>query len=308
VPDEILRGGEEAVLERFARWGARARIGEVWSGDDAAVLTGLGAQILVSTDALVEGVHFRRTTYAMADIAWKTLAVNLSDIAAMGGRAHAVVLAVTGASGRDLELLADGLDDASLALGCPVVGGDVSDGDRLTLVGTVIGIAGPAGPVLRSGARPGEMIFVTGPLGRSAAGLRQLEEDAAATGLLVEAHRRPTPRLAAGAAAASAGATAMIDISDGLSLDLDRLARASRVGVALETVPVADGASIDDALSGGEDYELAFTAPNADAIFAAFADAALPQPVVIGAVVADASRRTIEGRPFRPVGFVHGLG
>ena len=220
-----------------------------------AVLTS-PTTLLLATDVVVEGVHFDRRFGSLADAGWKALATNLSDVAAMGGSPLGAVVGVVGASRADLDELYDGILSCAARYDCPIVGGDLTDGAQLVVSIAVAADAVVDRPVLRSGGRPGDVVFVTNPLGSSAAGLRLLKADEAATGDCVEAYRRPLPRLEEGRAARRAGASAMIDVSDGLALDLDRLCRASGVGVVLEDLPVADGATATEAMGGGDDYEL----------------------------------------------------
>ena len=165
----------------------------------------------------------------------------------------------------------EGLLAAAELFSCPIVGGDLSAAPTLVVAVAVTGTLDGGKPVLRSGASPGDLLFVTGPLGSSAAGLALLRAGQAGEAPdLALAHRRPRARVAEGRAARTAGATAMIDLSDGLASDVRHLATSSRVGIALERVPVAVGvarAMGDDgvraALGGGEDYELLFAAPDA---------------------------------------------
>jgi thiamine-monophosphate kinase len=221
----------------------------------------------------------------------------------MGGRpTHALVSVVIPPGGIDVDLLYRGLCEAAEAYDCPLVGGDLSAGPVLVLAVAVAGDAGTGGdPVRRSGARPGDELFVTGPLGASAAGLRTLREGGSGG----EAHRRPRARVQEGAAARRAGATAMIDVSDGLATDARHLADASGVGVVVHQVPVASGATYDEALGGGEDYELLFTAPDRAAIEDAFRDAGLRAPIAIGRCTADASERRLIDRPLPKAGWEH---
>lgn len=301
-------GGELAAIALLARLLPPAPPGQTWIGDDAAVLDGPGgAKLLLATDCLVALVHFDLRWSSLADVGWKALSVNVSDIAAMGGRPTAAVVAVAGPLVGDLEPLYAGLAEAAAYYGCPVVGGDLSSATELVVSVAVLGASGDRDPVLRSGARPGDRILVTGRLGRAAAGLRLLAGDPRQTGDLANAHRRPLARLEEGRVAAAAGATAMIDVSDGLGIDLDRLAAASGVGVELDEVPVASGATPAEALGGGEDYELVFTAPDAGAVLAAFAEAGLAEPIVIGTCSADAGLRRLGDGPLPSAGFAHEL-
>ena len=301
---------------------------EVGIGDDAAVVAGPdGALLLVAADLVVSGVHADLSYCSFADVGWKALAANVSDIAAMGGRPSHALVSVVSPPGTDLDELYAGLLAAAAEYGCTVVGGDLSGGTELvvavTMTGAVppppaaagagVGAGAPAvalgGPVLRSGARAGDTIFLTGPLGASAAGLALLRvAGRAASGPLAEAHRRPRARVEEGVTAACCGATAMIDVSDGLAPDLGHLAEASGIGYSLDEVPVAEGATLAGALGGGEDYELVFTAADPARVAAGFAGAGLRPPVVVGTCVADPAARLLGGVPVTATGFEHQLG
>jgi thiamine-monophosphate kinase len=285
--------------------------------DDAAVL-GLpgGSSLVASVDSVVEGVHVDLSVCTPGDVGWKALMGALSDLAAMGAAplGALVALCVPGGSGRgELALgVTAGVAEAAAAAGCPVVGGDVSGAGELvvavTVLGTVTADGGP-GPVSRFGARAGDAVFVTGPCGGSAAGLRELRAGRADADTS-RAYRRPVALLAGGEAARVAGAHAMIDVSDGLALDLHRLADASGVGFRLEEVPVAVGATLEEALGGGEDYELLIAAgeDRVDALTASFAEAGLALPLQIGSMVADSEVRTLGDGPLDRLGWQHRLG
>ena len=251
--------------------------------------------LLLAADALVEGLHWDPAVTGPDDAGWKALAVNVSDIAAMGGRPlHALVtVAVPPGRAGDLDRLYDGLEAAAKALDCPIVGGDLTGGPALVVTVAVTGTVDGA-PVLRSGARPGDVLLVTGPLGAASAALRE---------------RRPVdrvvPRVAEGAAARRGGATAMLDLSDGLLVDLRRLADASGVGVVVDDVPVAAGATRDDALGGGDDYELLLAAPSELDVRAAFEEACLAPPVVIGRCTGDPAERRLGSGPLPEGGWEH---
>ena len=219
--------------------------GEVWIGDDAAVVRAPTGVMLLAADAVVEGVHFRWNA-DLEWVGWKAIAVNVSDIAAMGGRPAHVLVTVAAPRHADIDALYRGRAAAANEYGCAVVGGDLSNADQLVVSVSVTGMLDPPDPpaVLRSGARPGDALFVTGPLGASAASGYS---------------KRPVARVAQGVAARLAGATAMIDVSDGLAADLGHLLDASGVGAVLDVVPVAEGATEEQALGGGEDFELLFT-------------------------------------------------
>jgi len=274
--------GERALIRRIRdRVGAGGPRVLAGIGDDAAVVAGSGGTLLLTTDSFLEDVHFRRRTATLRDIGAKALAVNVSDIAAMGGEPRWALIALAlppTLSVLDVDELYAGLEETAERYGVSLVGGDtcaapVGLGLAVTLVGEVDGA-----PVRRDGARPGDAILVTGTLGAAAAGLAVLEggpgpAPADAVGEVIRAHRRPTPRVAEGRLIrASQAATAMIDLSDGFSTDLGHILAESRVGalVRLDALPVAPAACqvarargtdvLTWAVSGGEDYELLFTA------------------------------------------------
>ena len=242
-------------------------------GDDAAVLKALKHPLLLTTDALVEGVHFRRSWLSARELGRRAFHVAASDVAAMGGCVTAVLLAIAAPADlpvAELRGLVRGVRDTARAVGAALVGGNLAEARALSLTVSVLGEA-PARPVLRSGARPGDRVFVTGSLGGPARGLRALMGARTMRGgeTAIRCWRRPTARLQAGRALATAGiATAMIDVSDGLLVDATRLGRASGCGVVLRAdhLPLAAAlrglapdAARTLAASGGEDYELLFT-------------------------------------------------
>jgi thiamine-monophosphate kinase len=293
--------------------------------DDAAlVVVPGGGSLVVSVDSVVEGVHVDRALCSPADVGWKALMSAVSDLAAMGARpvGALVALCVPEAEGAeregDLTLgVMEGVAEASRASGCLVVGGDVSASGVLTVVVTVMGTVDGGAVVSRGGAQPGDAIFVTGPCGGSAAGLRTLRADRNLTGsveqaeqALSEAYRRPVARLAEGLVAREAGAHAMIDVSDGLALDLHRVADASGVGFALDTVPVAAGATLPEALGGGEDYELIVVigAGETDGYVERCAAAGLRPPRPIGVVLPDPAERRLGDEGLPRLGWQHPIG
>jgi thiamine-monophosphate kinase len=306
---------EDEVLQRI-RSLLENGIGAYGLRDDAAVL-GLpaGAPLVVSVDSVVEGVHVDLSLSSPADVGWKALMGALSDLAAMGAGplAALVALCVPGGSGDGALALGvmAGVAEASVASGCPVVGGDMSESAVLTVSVTVLGTVEPGGPppVGRSGARPGDVLLVTGPCGGSAAGLRELRAGNE-SGAAVAAYRRPVARLREGELARSGGARAMIDVSDGLALDLHRLADASGVGFSLDEVPAADGATLEDALGGGEDYELlvALGPLDVDVVVARATSEGLRHPTVIGSVVDEVAGRTLRGHALERMGWQHRIG
>jgi len=218
-------------------------------GDDAAVVAAPAGPLLLAADAVVAGVHADLDAVGLDDLGWRAVVANVSDIAAMGGRPRHLLVSVAAPPETELDLLFDGIDEAAREYGCEVVGGDLTNAPSLIVAVSVTGTVPDGGaPVLRSGARAGDDIYLTGPLG-----------GAAASGW----HARPRARVEEGERARVGGATAMIDVSDGLAADLNHLAESSGIGVdvAVADVPVAEGATLEQALGGGEDYELVFTAP-----------------------------------------------
>jgi thiamine-monophosphate kinase len=278
-------------------------------GDDAAVVRSGADEVLVSTDLLIENQHFRRDWSTAADVGAKAAAANLSDINAMGGRGIALVVGL--GAPPDLPVswareCAEGISQEAAAVGASVVGGDLSAAGQIVLAVTVIGSCND-GFVTRSGARPGDLVAVAGRLGWASAGFGVLARGFRSPRVVVDAHRRPRPPYAAGPHAAALGATAMVDVSDGLLADLGHLAAASEVAIDLDSgrFEVDDplravGAAIgvdpmSFVLTGGDDYALAATFPDS---------VDLPEPWrVVGRVggAADASGGaavTVDGAPY----------
>jgi len=268
------------LRERLPKDGPKVKLG---SGDDAAV-TVPGGATATSVDAIIEGVHFRRGETDLRTVGRKALATALSDLAAMGaeaGEAYVVLGAPADLSEGDFLALLDGLLELAAETGTTLAGGDVTRAPALTLAVTVVGHAATAeGFVTRAGAKPGDLLVLTGEIGGAAAGRLLLEHADLAAAVpeataarLRERQLDPLPRLRSGHALAGAGAGAMIDLSDGLAGDAGHLAGAS--GVALEidagTLPLAKGVAevaaaagrepLELAVSGGEDYELLAALP-----------------------------------------------
>jgi thiamine-monophosphate kinase len=245
----------------------------VGPGDDAAVVRPGSGELVLTTDAMVEGVHFRTDLTTPRDLGYKAIAVNVSDVAAMAASPRFALCALTLSPAIDAAWvveLAGGMRECCDEFALSLVGGNLSRGDEVSIVVSVTGEVVPGRAVRRNGARPGDRLVVTGSLGGSAAGLRVSsqrswsddERDA------IRRHMRPTPRVGEAGVLASHGVTSMIDISDGLGLDLSRLCRASGTGarVELARIPVHPAATPDEALGGGEDYELLATLPDSGAV------------------------------------------
>lgn len=286
-----------------------------WGDDAAVVAVPAGGRLLLCADAVVAGIHADLELVGLDDFGWKALAACVSDVAAMGGRPGWALVTVSGSTGtQGFDLLYDGLLEAAGAFGCPVVGGDITGGPGLVVSVSVVGTCdGP--PVLRSGAAPGDELWVTGPLGSSAAGLALLRAGRSDEGgaELVRAHARPVARVAEGEVARRAGATAMIDLSDGLATDLRHLAEASGVGAAVDALPVAAGVAqaCGDgeaaALGGGEDYELLFAARADAGVPGAFEAAGLRAPILIGRCTAEVGTVLLRDGAMPDAGWEHRL-
>jgi thiamine-monophosphate kinase len=308
----VARTGEFGLIARVT---ARLEAGPstlVGPGDDGAVVVASDGRVVVSTDALVEGRHFRRDWSTGVDVGHRAAAANLADIAAMGAVPTALVVALCAPASLDVrwaEDLADGLGAEAAKTGASVVGGDMSSSPTLMLSVTALGDLHGVAPVLRSGARPGDVVAMAGRLGYAAAGYTVLSRGFRTPKLLVEAYRRPEIPYAAGPEAARRGATSMIDISDGLIADLGHVATASRVAIDLDKGAFEIPPQMRDAaqalgtdpyqwvLGGGEDHALVATFPEGTTLPDGF--------TTIGRVV-DGSGVTVDGKPHKgPAGWDH---
>jgi thiamine-monophosphate kinase len=283
--------GEFAVIERVVAAAGTARAAEVGPGDDAAVVRAPDGRVVATTDVLVEGRHFRRDWSSAEDVGHKAAAANLADVAAMGAVPTALLVGVACPPDTPtswLEGVATGLAQECWPMGAAVVGGDTVAAppgtDAVVLSVTALGSLDGRLPVLRSGARPGDVLALAGRLGWSACGLAVLRRGFTSPAAVVTAHRRPTPPYAAGPAASRAGATAMCDVSDGLLADAAHLATASGVDLDIDRAALVRATLEPDGplqqvasalggdplawvLTGGEDHALLATFP---------ADTALP--------------------------------
>ncbi len=267
--------GEFGLIREFVgrfEQGPRVFVGP---GDDAAVVRTPKGHVVVSTDLVVENRHFRRDWATATDVGRRAAAQNLSDINAMGGSATALTVGLTLPADLPAQWvldLADGIAAEAGEVGASIVGGDITRGSEVVIAVTVLGECEVA-PVLRSGARAGDVLALCGRQGWAAAGLAVLGRGFRSPRVLVEAHQRPEPPYAAGPAAARAGATSMIDVSDGLVADAGHLAAHSGVDLdirsdafeldePLRAVGAALGVDpMEFILGGGEDHPLLATFP-----------------------------------------------
>lgn len=245
-------------------------------GDDAAVVAAPDGRVVASTDVLVEGRHFKRDWSSAHDIGARAAGANLADVAAMGAVPTALLVGLAVPADRDASWvleLADGLGEEAASAGAVVAGGDVVRSDVLTVAVTALGSLEGRDPVTRAGARPGDLVAVAGRLGWAAAGLAVLSRGFRSPRALVEAYRRPAPPYPEGPRAAVLGATAMVDVSDGLVADLGHVARASGVAVSLssdafhvpqefqDTARALNADPLHWLLGGGDDHALAACFP-----------------------------------------------
>jgi len=293
-------------------------------GDDAAIFTTPNNyQNLISTDLLIEDIHFK-LEYTPADLlGYKALAVNLSDIAAMGGAAKYFLLSIARPKTLSDEFLTDlllGMFKLAKKYKVSLIGGDTSaSSDKLFLNLTILGESLVNKAVMRSGAKPGDEIYVSGKLGGAALGLKLLQKDKRFDdNTLTETEKsallaqlKPEPRLDLASQLVQL-VTAMIDISDGLSSDLGHICKESQVGAIIDSalLPLFDGATMDQALNGGEDYELLFTVPAKQAGQVRELTALFPNLTItiIGVITSDLTKWLITQNgqiPLKPCGYDH---
>lgn len=307
----------------------------VGPGDDAALVDSDSGLEILTADLLVEGVHFRQETTSPRDLGYKSLTVNVSDVAAMGGRPKYALVSLAIPPDVDMSWVVElygGLREAAGRYGLAIVGGDLSQAGQIVISVTVTGEVAKNRAVTRGGARPGDRVVVTGTLGAAAAGLHLAEADSRTVAeslgtawgrALLEALARPVARVGEGEILAAAGATAMMDLSDGLAKDLDRLCRESEVGarVDVSAIPLADGLPeietvlgldpLQMAVEGGEDYELlAALAPEAVQRVASRMVERFGTPLTdIGEIVEGKGVMAVEAdgteRPMEPKGWDH---
>jgi len=261
--------GEFGLLRRLLPTVPSGRGVRLGPGDDCAVIATSAGRLLFTVDALVQGIHFEAGWLTPRQLGRKAFLVNASDIAAMGGRPRWCVANVGAPADTPAEhviAISRAVAAAAARLGATLVGGNLTRARELSVTVALLGEA-PARPITRAGARPGDLLFVTGTLGDAALGVRQLRARSAARGAAVRRFRAPTPRVEIGAHLAHGGlASAMIDVSDGLLQDLGHLCTASGVGAVIELVRVPCSPQVRRtdrllALTGGEDYELLCAVP-----------------------------------------------
>ncbi len=326
--------GEAGIIRRIQEHGPARPASHIRKGmgDDCAVLeTGGKRLLLVTTDTLIEGVHFTDQTLLPEALGWKSLAVNISDMAAMGGTPHTAFLSIAlkpESTIRFLESFMVGFKTLADETAIVLAGGDTVQSPSFSVITiALLGDCAPENVVYRSGARVGDNLWVTGPLGNAAGGLFLLREgssfEPSGYEALIQAHQRPMPRLKVGKALGQSGLVhAMIDISDGVAKDLGHICEQSNTGALLQTtsIPMTDALlrlaahvrrrPLDWALHGGEDYELLFTASSSDEdkIVSLVTKISGAPPAKIGTMIredgiwleTEAGRRRL-----RPGGYVH---
>jgi thiamine-monophosphate kinase len=303
--------GEFGVVDTIAALFAQGEQVLLGPGDDAAVVAVPDGRVVVSTDLHVDGRHFRRDWAEAADIGHRVAAANLSDLNAMGGRATALTVGLAAPPHLPVAWavdLARGIAEECELVGASVVGGDLTAADQVLVSVTALGtVAGQ--PVRRSGARAGDQVALAGRQGWAAGGLAVLARGFRSPRALVEAYRRPQPPYAAGAAAAAAGATAMIDVSDGLLADVGHIARGSGVAVDLrsDAFEVAEPLHAVGAALGADPLRFVLTGGDDHSLVACFrADASLPDGWLRVGQVGEGDGVTVDGSPYDgPGGHTH---
>jgi thiamine-monophosphate kinase len=293
--------GEFAVIQRLARGRRQPASVVLGPGDDAALVSAGDGRIVVSTDVLVQDQHFRLDWSSPWDVGRKAIAQNAADIEAMGGRATAFVVGF-GAPGdtpaAQVDALADGMWDELGRIGAGIVGGDLVSCPQWVLSVTVLGDLDGRAPVLRSGAKAGSLLAVVGELGRSTAGYALWCNEIEKFDELRQRHLVPQPPYGQGAAAAAAGAQAMIDVSDGLIADLRHVAEASGVGIDLSAAALAadrDALAAAAAAVGADPWQWVLGGGEDHALVACFAGPAPAGWRVIGRVLDGPARVLVDG-------------
>ena len=303
--ETVGEAGEFTVIDRATQGRVQPATTLVGPGDDAAVVATPDGRVVATTDMLVEGKHFRLEWSTPEQIGRKAIAQNGADIAAMGARPTAYLVALGCPPSTPLTVtdgLTEGLWAEAAVVGAAIVGGDLVESDQLVISVMALGDLEGRSPVLLSGARVGDVVAMCGRLGRSAGGLALLAADRDGAPELLAAHRVPMPPYSQGPVAAGAGATAMTDVSDGLLADLGHIASASGVSIDVSSAALTGDAVLNSAavdlgvdelawlLTGGEDHALAATFP---------VDAVVPEGWVVIGTVGEGGGVTVDGKEWR---------
>jgi thiamine-monophosphate kinase len=311
----LSSAGEFGLIDRVTARMPQGATSLLGPGDDAALVATPDGRVVVCTDAMVEGRHFRRDWCEAADVGHRAAAANLADVAAMGAVPTALLVALCAPADTPIawaEDFAEGLAEEAALVGASVVGGDTTSSPVLMIAVTALGDLQGRAPVVRGGARPGDVIALAGRLGYAAAGYTVLSRGFRTPKLLVDAYRRPVVQYGAGPAAAVAGASSMIDVSDGLLGDLGHVARASGCRLDIQRDAFEVPGQMRDAamalgcdvmhwiLAGGDDHALAATFPP---------NASLPEgwrPIGHVHPAPETPEVTVDGRPWKgPAGWDH---
>lgn len=312
LPDAtIADAGEFGLIEQLEGIFAQGEHVLVGPGDDAAVLRIRTGHVVVSTDLMVEGRHFRRDWASAEDVGHRAAAQNLSDVNAMGGRAHSLTVGMAMPPDLPVQWVLDfarGFAAEAALVGASVVGGDVTRADEVVIAVTVIGACTQA-PVVRSGAAPGDVLALHGRQGWAAGGLAVLGRGFRSPRVLVEAYRRPEPPYDAGQVAAEAGATSMIDISDGLIAEAGHLAHESGVAIDVHSgaFEVAEPLTAVGAALGADPLGFILGGGDDHALLATFADrASVPEGWEVVGEVTEGEGVTVDGAAYDgPTGWTH---
>jgi len=304
-PETVADVGEFALIGRVTAGRTQPATTLLGPGDDAAVVAAADGRVVASTDVLVESVHFRLDWSTPEHVGQKAIAVNMADIAAMGAMPTALLVGLACPPSTDAavaEGIAAGMWKEAARAGAGLVGGDVVSAEQIVISVTALGDLAGRSPVTRGGALPGDVVAVAGKLGWAAAGLAVLGRGFRSPVTVVGAYRVPDPPYTAGPQAAVAGATAMIDVSDGLLADLAHVAEESNVAIDVRTdlvevsqrlVDVARALGADPrhwVLTGGEDHALAATFPEPGAVPEGW--------TTIGTVTRGSGAVTVDGKPY----------
>ena len=306
----ISDAGEFGLIEALTGIFAQGDQVVVGPGDDAAVLRVRTGHVVVSTDLMVEGRHFRRDWVSAADVGHRAAAQNLSDINAMGGRATSLTIGLAAPADLPAEWalgFARGFAEECALVGASVVGGDLSRADQIVIAVTVLGACTVA-PVVRSGARPGDVLALCGRQGWAAGGMAVLGRGFRSPRVLVEAYRRPEPPYDAGQVAADAGATSMIDVSDGLLADAGHVATASGVAIDVhrDAFEVAEPLQAVGAALGADPLQFILGGGDDHALLATFPDGSVPDGWLVVGAVAVGAGVTVDGEEYDgPTGWTH---